>query len=191
MMTSNCRSSTNPSLVLHQHFFRSQLKSFFKLRNLPLCIDDIEKLELNAAVYARAMASALAIMHWEVGIDARDVEFVIGPSPTRKTIVRPEHVKGKTMEEARATLAALDFTKPTNRLWLLEFNECKEFSVDEAGWLEQLRQAFEFNDPTQMTMVLINYGLSFEPSICHEVQYTILQMLQFSSSVPLRLRRRT
>lgn len=99
------------------------------------------------AVYARAMALALAIMHWEVGIDARDVEFVIGASPTRKTLVRPVHVKGKTMEEARATLTALNFTKPTNHLWLLDFNECREFSVDEVGWLEQLRQAFEFNDP--------------------------------------------
>lgn len=36
-------------------------------------------LGLDLHRYARAMAEALAYMHWCVGIDANDVEFVLAP----------------------------------------------------------------------------------------------------------------
>jgi hypothetical protein len=55
----------------------------FSLRNFCLFLDQIEDLALDPSEYAEAMADALAIMHWSAGIDANDVEFVLGSLPTK------------------------------------------------------------------------------------------------------------
>ncbi|KAF5522603.1 hypothetical protein CGCA056_v006163 [Colletotrichum aenigma] len=46
----------------------------FSLRNFPLCVDQMEDLELNVEGCARGMADALAFMHWTAKVDGNDVE---------------------------------------------------------------------------------------------------------------------
>lgn len=41
----------------------------------------MQSLQLEVGYYARRMAEALAVMHWETQIDAADVEFVVGSAP--------------------------------------------------------------------------------------------------------------
>jgi hypothetical protein len=46
----------------------------FSLRNVPLHIDQMETVGLDAKAYAETMAEALALMHWDARFDANDVE---------------------------------------------------------------------------------------------------------------------
>lgn len=120
---------------------------YFKLRNLPLYIDDLIRLEMNVESFAKTMASALAVMHWVCGVDARDVEFVIGCTPTETRHITPEDIEGKTREEMLG-FENMKCVNHTEHLWLLDFNECTSFTVDDSGaWLTQLVDAFNFNDP--------------------------------------------
>ena len=89
-----------------------------RLRNFPLHVNEMEYLKLDTAMYAATMARALAVMHWTAGIDANDVEFVLSGSPTNDSI----------------------------SMWLLDFNQCKEFEHNSQG-LKQLVDGFWWNDP--------------------------------------------
>lgn len=60
-----------------------------RLRNFPLHVNEMEDLKLNTEMYAVTMARALAVMHWTAGVDANDVEFVLGGSPSNKMIAHP------------------------------------------------------------------------------------------------------
>jgi len=93
-----------------------------RLRNFPLHVNEMEHLKLDTAMYAVTMARALAVMHWTAGIDANDVEFALGSSP------------------------ANDSTAQSLSIWLLDFNQCKEFEHDSQG-LKQLVDGFWWNDP--------------------------------------------
>ncbi|KAH0283633.1 hypothetical protein M436DRAFT_67574 [Aureobasidium namibiae CBS 147.97] len=93
-----------------------------RLRNFPLHVNEMEYLKLDTEMYAVTMARALAVMHWTAGIDANDVEFVLGSSP------------------------ANDPTAQSLSIWLLDFNQCKEFEHNSQG-LEQLVDSFWWNDP--------------------------------------------
>lgn len=59
---------------------REHSRRGFSLRNFPLTLDKIERLGLDERLLAGVNARALAVLHWEVGTDARDVEFVLGRS---------------------------------------------------------------------------------------------------------------
>ncbi|KAH7318991.1 hypothetical protein BKA65DRAFT_556420 [Rhexocercosporidium sp. MPI-PUGE-AT-0058] len=48
---------------------------FFSLRNFKLHLNQMVDLGLDVATFATTMANALAILHWEVKIDAADVEL--------------------------------------------------------------------------------------------------------------------
>jgi len=89
-----------------------------RLRNFLLHVNEMEHLKLDTAMYAVTMARALAVMHWTAGIDANDVEFVLGSSPANNSI----------------------------SIWLLDFNQCKEFEHNSQG-LKQLVDGFWWNDP--------------------------------------------
>ncbi|KAH0374083.1 hypothetical protein KCU65_g28, partial [Aureobasidium melanogenum] len=67
---------------------------------------------------------SLALMHWKVGLDANDVEFVLGDS-----------VRGGKDRDDHAV-----------SVWLLDFNQCRRFNHDQAG-LKQLVDGFWWNDP--------------------------------------------
>jgi len=77
---------------------------------------------LDSRDLARIMGQTLAVLHWEVGTDANDVEFVLG--------------------------AARDDTENTqeDRLWLLDFDCCNEMTADMAG-IKKAVHAFFLNDP--------------------------------------------
>ncbi|CAK3800827.1 Hypothetical predicted protein [Lecanosticta acicola] len=103
---------------------------FFKLRNKPLHMDQMESMSLPVESYARVMAEALAVIYWHAKTDARDVEFVLAPS-------RPgEQTFGS------------DILGP-HRMWILDFDCVREITVDKDG-VEKAAQAFlgdHGNDP--------------------------------------------
>lgn len=80
-------------------------------------------------VYAEIMAEALAVMHWSVGIDANDVEFVLAPPPSCQGV-------------SKETTNALG----THIMWVLDSDFCKEMPMDEKG-IQQAVTAFYRNDP--------------------------------------------
>ncbi|KAI4247267.1 MAG: hypothetical protein L6R40_001610 [Gallowayella cf. fulva] len=53
----------------------------FRLRNFDLTISEMEHLRLDTERYSTILARALAILHWKAGLDANDVEYVLGSSP--------------------------------------------------------------------------------------------------------------
>jgi hypothetical protein len=101
----------------------------FSLRNVPLHIDQMEGLGLDAKSYAETMAEALALMHWGAKIDANDVEFVLAPP----------RVGAPSPAFQSDYLGA-------HSMWILDFDCCRPIQVDEAG-VEQACMAFYKNDP--------------------------------------------
>jgi len=87
----------------------------------------MEELKLDTLAYARAMAEALAILHWVAKIDANDVEFVLAPpregAPSFSSSSLGEHC-----------------------IWILDFDCCRSITIDEAG-VDQAAAAFWKNDP--------------------------------------------
>ncbi|KAH9872975.1 hypothetical protein J1614_005370 [Plenodomus biglobosus] len=115
------------------------------LRNFPLHVDEMERLGLNTTFYAKVMAQSLAIMHWRAGVDANDVEFVLGGSPQIVKLPTFEQIKSRdptTINE----YCAYDFTRRSISMWLLDFDQCKTFTNDEDG-MKRLVRGFWFNDP--------------------------------------------
>lgn len=122
---------------------------FFTLRNMILHMDQMEFLGLNVIYYAKQMADALAVIHWGAKYDGRDIEFVLGSAPT---IVRRQLNKGdfSKSKSARSTwkegLNRTDFRKRSIHIWVLDFNQCRSISMDEAG-IDLAVEAFFLNDP--------------------------------------------
>ncbi|EQB44992.1 hypothetical protein CGLO_16200 [Colletotrichum gloeosporioides Cg-14] len=96
----------------------------YSLRNFPLCVDQMEDLELDVEGYALAMAAALAFMHWTAKVDANDVEFVLGQRRSDKTRQTLPCVGEKDFESAALGPHAL---------WVLDFDCCREMTMDEEG----------------------------------------------------------
>ena len=103
----------------------------FSLRNVPLHIDQLETLGLDASPYAEAMADALALMHWGARIDANDVEFVLAP---------PREFESPSSHVFQSEYLGM------HCMWILDFDCCRPLSMDEAG-IEQACVAFFKNDP--------------------------------------------
>ncbi|KAF2021845.1 hypothetical protein BU24DRAFT_362698 [Aaosphaeria arxii CBS 175.79] len=102
----------------------------FSLRNVPLHLDQMEKLGLDVAAYAETMADALALMHWGAQVDANDVEFVLAPP----------------RQQEKAPYAFQSEWLGDHCLWILDFDCCHPISMDEAG-LDKACVAFFKNDP--------------------------------------------
>ncbi|KAH7376065.1 zinc finger protein-domain-containing protein [Plectosphaerella cucumerina] len=108
----------------------------FTLRNYPLNADQMEELGLDMPRYARAMGDALAFMHWKVGIDANDVEFVLAP-------------KRSTMQGTNCTLGGALFPEgclDEHALWILDFDCCRLITMDDEG-IDRCVAAYYRNDP--------------------------------------------
>lgn len=134
---------------------RPGVSRFFKLRNFILYLDDMQNFEIDTAELAIQMAHALAIMHWVAGIDANDVEFVLGSSPQRNPteplLNIPEDLSLEEMEKMPTDRSTWDlhhrnFRRHTTHLWLLDFNRCGRFEPNDAG-VQKLVRAFFDNDP--------------------------------------------
>lgn len=130
---------------------------FFSLRNFPLLLNHMEQLGLPVFDYARAMAGALACMHWEAEIDANDVEFVLGSrrqldtSPLRlpPAVIGclPYNFCTRAGVEAEPVDEIQDSSLVDgNEVWLLDFDCCGSITMDYEG-VEKAALAAHRNDP--------------------------------------------
>jgi hypothetical protein len=61
---------------------------WFALRNFKMDLQCLEALGIRTTQYARSMAIALAVMHWQSKFDARDVEFDLGGRPAETHYIK-------------------------------------------------------------------------------------------------------
>ncbi|KID93705.1 hypothetical protein MAJ_10345, partial [Metarhizium majus ARSEF 297] len=106
-----------------QHRPRPQ---FFSLRNYPLHADQAEELQLPCKQYAKAMAEALATLHWQVRTNGNDVEFVLGAH------------RGRERDA--------DMLLENHAVWMLDFDCSRPIEANDSG-LESIARAFWRNDP--------------------------------------------
>ncbi len=85
------------------------------------------------------MAFALALMHWSVGTNAADVEFVLGSTPANRPLKYAE------IQNLPPHTDIGHEHRPVH-MWLLDFNQCGAISKDEAGVVSAV-DAFWQNDP--------------------------------------------
>jgi hypothetical protein len=128
-----------------RHDNRTSNPKSISMRNFPLHADEMERIGLETKAFALAMAEALALLHWKAGLDANDVEFVLGSTPALTGNPSCEDVSA-TDKDSAGNLWQLDLEHRTISVWLLDFNECKAFKHDASG-LKQLVRGFWFNDP--------------------------------------------
>ncbi|KAJ5433521.1 uncharacterized protein N7458_012677 [Penicillium daleae] len=105
----------------------------FSLWNFPLHVDQMDDLHISLEdrqQYSRIMARTLAIMHWVGKIDGNDIEFVLAPPNCnhRRKVDIISNILGE------------------HSVWLLDFDCCRDMSVDEAG-VKRAVTAFWRNDP--------------------------------------------
>lgn len=120
----------------------------FTLRNFFLYITDMDDLNLDASMYATSMAQTLAIMHWEVKSDARDVEFVLGNAPSKEEDIpqiSPEQAK-KLAPGTGTRQLRLNSKRHTVQLWMIDFDQAKAISMDVDGVAAAVK-AYMDNDP--------------------------------------------
>jgi hypothetical protein len=129
-------------------------KPTWSLRNYKLNLDQMMDLDLDIRALAESMADALAIMHWKVGVDAGDVEFVLGSTPGN-IIVDNGPLLNRVMWKDVATLPPNTSTRVRpghnfklrhTQLWLIDFNRCKSMTPDTDGIVQAVK-AFYVNDP--------------------------------------------
>jgi hypothetical protein len=114
-------------LGARNHMRQFNTSTTFSLRNFPLSLEKMEVLDLDKLQLASSIAEALATLHWRAKIDARDVEFVLGMAP--RNGVEEDNT------EKRAVC-----------VWVLDFNQCADISMDENGCIKAA-EAFWDNDP--------------------------------------------
>jgi len=78
-------------------------------------------------------------MHWSVGTDAADIEFVLGTTPADRPLKYAE-----IRDLPPRTNIGLHY-RPVH-MWLLDFNQCGAISRDDAG-VVSAANAFWENDP--------------------------------------------
>lgn len=117
-----------------------------RLRNFPLHIDQMRSLQLDVDMYAKTMAHALAVLHWEVGVDGDGVEFVLGASPQTSPTLPESFFRAKsTNKDNLAKCYVSDLDRRTVSMWLLDFDLCKKREDGLAG-LRQLMDTFWRNN---------------------------------------------
>ncbi|RYP79017.1 hypothetical protein DL770_006762 [Monosporascus sp. CRB-9-2] len=123
---------------------------FFSLRNFKMHLNQMVELQLDVEEMASQMGKALAVMHWDARTDARDVEFALGSS-TKKVPVSIKHYSELIGMEPRTFTGPEsgrqeDFFHRKTELWLLDFNQVRAITLDEAG-VAQVVEAMTINDP--------------------------------------------
>lgn len=122
---------------------------FFTLRNMILHMDQMESLGLDVVYYAEQMADALAVIHWRAKYDGRDIEFVLGSAPTfvRRPLGKDDISESKPARSTwKEATNQMNFRKRKTHIWVLDFNQCRSISTDEAG-IDIAVEAFFLNDP--------------------------------------------
>ncbi|KAF2242043.1 hypothetical protein BU26DRAFT_584940 [Trematosphaeria pertusa] len=116
-----------------------------RLRNFPLHIDEMQYLKLDVEMFAKMIAQALAVLHWKVGVDANDIEFVLGSTPEISPAPSATEIQNAGKDTSAAYYVS-DFKHRTVSMWLLDFNLCAKFSKDPSG-LKKIVDGFWWNDP--------------------------------------------
>ncbi|EGO52010.1 hypothetical protein NEUTE1DRAFT_114027 [Neurospora tetrasperma FGSC 2508] len=124
---------------------------FFSLRNLKLHLNQLIELNLDIEELARRMGIALAVMHWGAKTDARDVEFVLGSSSTKKATLEDDLDNIEDDAEAQyvgpSTYRGLeDFFCRETEMWVLDFNQVRNITSNDAG-VALAVEAVKLNDP--------------------------------------------
>lgn len=122
---------------------------FFTLRNMILHMDQMESLGLDVVYYAEQMADALAVIHWRTKYDGRDIEFVLGSAPTfvRRPLGKEDFSESQPARSTwKEATNQINFRKRKTDIWVLDFNQCRSISMDEAG-IDIAVEAFFLNDP--------------------------------------------
>ncbi|UKZ63016.1 uncharacterized protein TrAtP1_004244 [Trichoderma atroviride] len=121
----------------------------FSLRNFKMHLDQMVELQLDIKELAGKMATAMAIMHWAAKTDARDIEFVLGSSPLKAVAEMSAedylNLPGPVYTGPPSRIHE-DFFVRTTDLWLLDFNQVRQISMDEAG-VAMAVEAIKLNDP--------------------------------------------
>ncbi|KND86651.1 hypothetical protein TOPH_08714 [Tolypocladium ophioglossoides CBS 100239] len=122
---------------------------FFSLRNFKMHLNQMVDAQLDVEPMAHGMGTAMAVMHWAAKTDARDVEFVLGSSAAvypRTTnageLQKPEPLTYTGPPSRRIE----DYFCRTTELWVLDFNQVRTMTLDEAG-VAQAVDAVKVNDP--------------------------------------------
>ncbi|KAL6864523.1 zinc finger domain-containing protein [Trichoderma novae-zelandiae] len=122
---------------------------FFSLRNFKIHLNQMVELQLDIRSMASSMGTAMAIMHWAAKTDARDVEFVFGSSSKESSaqlsLEEVENLQRPTYTGPPSYIAE-DFFHRSTDLWLLDFNQVRLITMDEAG-VAQAVEAARINDP--------------------------------------------
>ncbi|KAK0370439.1 hypothetical protein CLIM01_12211 [Colletotrichum limetticola] len=125
---------------------------FFSLRNFKLHANQIKDLEMKPADLYLGMAHALAVMHWVAKIDGNDVGFVIGSSPVAEQVVRTDYrlvdilaLKPMTSTYELLTHNPPDFGRRVTSLWMIDFDDCHDITMDDAGIDKAVKAFIETN----------------------------------------------
>lgn len=121
---------------------------FFSLRNFKLHLEHMVELQLDVKEMAGKMATAMAIMHWAAKTDARDIEFVLGSSLKAAVEMSAEDALSlpRPVYTGPPSRNHEDFFIRTIDLWLLDFNQVRPITMDEAG-VAMAVEAIKLNDP--------------------------------------------
>ncbi|KAI4152468.1 MAG: hypothetical protein LQ340_002898 [Diploschistes diacapsis] len=124
--------------------------AFFSLRNFKLHLNHMIDLVMDVLELARYVGGALATLHWQAKVDGRDVEFVLGSSPTNHiygplTSDELDRLPVNTYTELKVR-SKVDFGRRVLRLWVIDFNQCALMSMDDAG-VSAAVGAWSINDP--------------------------------------------
>lgn len=117
----------------------------FTLRNFNLTLNHIEEMGVDPREWAGLMGRALAILHWEAEIDAHDVEFVLGSSPSKERPVM-SYAEVLKLPQYTQTLYLPNFKRRIVDMWVLDFNNCSPLKGDKTD-IEHMVWTFYWNDP--------------------------------------------
>lgn len=110
---------------------RRSMFNAFSLRNFNLHVDQCDEVRVDPSCFVHAMADSLALMHYKVRANARDVEFVLGGAPPGLM---------------RSSTGKYDLLQCRLYFWLLDFNQVLDIMMDQAG-IDDAVQCFADNDP--------------------------------------------
>ncbi|KAF6225579.1 hypothetical protein HO133_009579 [Letharia lupina] len=109
-------------------------EDYHSLRNFPMRLSMVKKLDLDKTLLADEMAIALAIIHWQAQVDAMDAEFVLRKCSSN---AKPHEVD----------VLPLEFNKRSINVWVLDFDKSSRIELTSNDVDKYLVPALIGNDP--------------------------------------------
>lgn len=132
----------NQARLWHALLFPSQLQT----------TRQSDELDLGVSELTNAMAHAMAVLHWHTRIDGNDIEFVLGSSPMEDQKVRGrmnmdtlKSYATPTSTYEKTTHSRADFNKRLTSLWMIDFDDCGDITMDESGVDKAVKAFLETN----------------------------------------------